>query len=395
MYTVCSKRGKPLAVLRVLIQSSHEQAQHELNALSTVSAHSLAPRPLSNVTSLSLDDGFAQPVPLIVLDYVKSCVPCEEALSRAREPADAVDLLESAGSLLGMLHSRCAAGDSMRFVYEGGGCCDLWKHVNGEGLNELPCDSFYSSRVPELRRAIGPNAPLPRGFCHGDAFLDNILANTESNTAEKLVDWEDAARGTPLLFDVACISASAAFAPLSLSLTNEQTEQTEAVKRVEAVLRGYTKHRKLQGKEIHLMLPAMRAALLCNYHFRALCVSQESANELKDRIEMLERVSFCKAIERAVSAAASPGSAGRKQRASKRERKSQPESRFELSGKGRIGRTTSIFRKAARWLRRNVRAVAVQAAFVAAAVGIVWSSTSQQDQQQRNRSVHTSAQQSS
>lgn len=372
LYTVSDSSGFPCCVARLLLHSTVEQAQHELACLQLVSKLShAAPKPLSTSVHTIALDGIGEDVPLLLLERVGG-EPCDAVLSRCEDPTEITETLESCGSLLALLHSRCSAADSttsIRLVSEGsGGCCDLWKHVDASSssVHDLPDDainsrSFYSSRLPEVRMAL-LDSRLPRGFCHGDAFLDNIV--TSKGIASKLVDWEDAAGGAPLIFDLACLAASIAFAHTSESLTRERSANREAAHRVQSMLQGYVRRRQLQQAEVRLLVPAMRAALLCNFHFRAECVGEESADELAQRIKQLESPPYTKAIERAALAVCSSSVI----------QEDKAEFSAEYERPVHILETRNpVFRWANRVLHplgRDVKAFAVQASVAVAAVGI-------------------------
>lgn len=276
----------PWAIARILPFSTAEEAAAELNALQQAPS-GVAPKPLGPSNQL----GFMGEWPVLCMSREKGR-PLDFVLGGFKKEKKRLHTLRRSGRKLAMLHSK-GRGQCLRPVEEGG-CCALEKHISfqermmgaiPEGYEEEK--AFYQRRVGELK-LVFRGADLPRGFVHGDAFLDNFLVR-EGGGSPRLVDFEDACNG-PFLYDIASFAASIAFC-------RDKAVWTEGLKHA---LAGYLEVRRLRAKEARLLVPAMRASLLCNAHFRLASVGRDEANELLQRITLLESASHAKAIERAL-----------------------------------------------------------------------------------------------
>ena len=246
--------------------------------------------------------------PSIVLDFLAGA-PADKVLQAGGAPIVQA-LFAGAGAALAKLHNVPLPGDAelaavgMRDAggpgrYPGrdpAAACFVGRQQEFVGefaadarLTGHPFPPLHAAQVPELVETM--QADVPRGFLHGDPFLDNLLAEEGTGDVVGWIDWEDVAVG-PLLFDVGCAIIGCCYR--SMEGEDNQLDMT----RLTAFLNAYNAVRPLSATERELLLPFMRLALLCNatWRFRNFNVvhagpetagARDSYKELADRIEAL------------------------------------------------------------------------------------------------------------
>lgn len=163
---------------------------------------------------------------------------------------------------------------------------------------------LHSEQVPALVATM--QADVPRGFVHGDPFLDNALA-LDSGEVVGWVDWEDVAVG-PVMFDVGCAIIGCCYR------SAEGEDNGLDYGRLTAFLRGYQSVRPLEPGELAAVVPFMRVALLCNatWRFRNFNIvhevpeAKDSYKELADRLVELKSAAVAAAVAVAVAECSPP-----------------------------------------------------------------------------------------
>jgi Ser/Thr protein kinase RdoA (MazF antagonist) len=254
--------------------------------------------------------------PSIVLDFLAGG-PADKVLASAGGAGAPVDVVRrifgGAGGALAQLHSvalppdaevatagirdaggagrfpgadlaaACFVGQQPAFVAEFAGEASL------EGHPFLP---LHAESVGELVSTM--QADVPRGFIHGDPFLDNLLSEADGSVVG-WIDWEDVAVG-PLMFDVGCAIIGCCYR------SADGEDNALDVARIAAFLRAYVEVRALSPTESRLLLPFMRLALLCNAtwrfrNFNLVHTGPETAEARDSYKELAERLTGLKQPE--------------------------------------------------------------------------------------------------
>lgn len=241
-------------------------------------------------------------VPACLLTFVDG-KPADKVMRNC--PQLATNILKGIGGGLARMHASVvirgkehAQQLNIRWYETNGGCCDVQDQVSGrvlakmEGAKAVRNHSFvrfYKSELVELQKEMKVAQDMPLGITHGDPFADNILVDPETGNLSAFIDLEDVCGG-PLLFDLACCAIGCCFDD------NEPPPRLDFA-RLEALLEGYCKQRKLLSVEREHFVAFMKLTLLCNCSWR-FCKfnvtdkdfpdeARDSYLELQRRIEYL------------------------------------------------------------------------------------------------------------
>lgn len=248
--------------------------------------------------------------PSVVLDFLPGLAADKVLAAHKNEPAVMRRLLRGAAQALAKLHSvqlpssaelqssgirdaggpdRYPGADTAAACFVGQQAQFVTEFAAAPTLGDHPFVPLHAQAVPEVVRTM--RARVPRGFIHGDPFLDNLLAHEESGDVVGWIDWEDVAVG-PLMFDVGCAIIGCCYR--SSSGEDNQLDND----RLQEFLHAYNEVRVMQPTERELLVPFMRVALLCNatWRFRnfnlvhtgpQFAAAKDSYKELADRLVSL------------------------------------------------------------------------------------------------------------
>jgi len=124
---------------------------------------------------------------------------------------------------------------------------------------------WFRSWLPKLVELFR-DVPMPMVLCHGDAYLDNVLAcpgdviddsGKSKAVSLMLVDWEDSCMTNPVV-DLAACAVGTCF---TLTLGEDSVDvKVELIKdRIIALVAGYQQHRPMPEVEKSLLRPMMQA----------------------------------------------------------------------------------------------------------------------------------------
>tara|TARA_B110000208_G_scaffold91566_1_gene115182 strand:+ start:87 stop:2225 length:2139 start_codon:yes stop_codon:yes gene_type:complete len=256
--------------------------------------------------------------PAMLLTFIDGKA-ADAVLRSSSDDADlAAALLRGVGGELAALHSLevPAGAAALREAETDNGCCLVAQHIDGRYWARImasphveghPFVDLYRSAVEELREAMATKG-LPRGICHGDPFLDNMLVDPSTGSLRGFVDFEDGAIG-PLIFDIACACVAACF---RLETLRGSSWQHLDLTRLRFLLEGYCAIRPFTPTERSMFCVFMRVALLCNSTWRFVqfnidhreLKAQRNAHvELADRIEALRSDAAQRAVATCVEGA--------------------------------------------------------------------------------------------
>ena len=251
--------------------------------------------------------------PMMLLTYVDGVAA--DTVLRDAAPGVGTAMLRGAGRALAQLHSLPVpkGAAALREAEVDGGCCLVKDHIDGTYLTKVQSVTghayvaMYEAALVELRSAMATEG-LPRGICHGDPFLDNMLCDAATGEMRGFVDFEDAAIG-PLLFDVACMCVAASFVETGV---RGETWQRLDTNRLRFILEGYCAVRPFAAAESALFTTFMRVALLCNATWRFVnfnvdhpeMTAQRNAHaELAERIVAMQSDVAQRAVQACVDGA--------------------------------------------------------------------------------------------
>lgn len=183
------------------------------------------------------------------------------------EPGAEGAVLARLGELLALLHSMPLPEGVTLLAPEapGGHClCDMGTFM--ECASE-PASLFkgqdsehaawFRGQLPALT-ALWAKMPGPRVFCHGDAYLDNVMVKANGTAFDlMLVDWEDSNATNPVV-DLAACAVGTCFT-LSLGEGSEAKSVELVQGRLAALVSGYERKRPLSAEERALLRPSMQA----------------------------------------------------------------------------------------------------------------------------------------
>ena len=251
--------------------------------------------------------------PMMLLTFVEG--KPADAVLREADHGVGTDMLRGVGRALAQLHSLPipTGVTALREAEVDGGCCLVKDHIDGTYLTKVRSVTghayvaMYEAALVELRSAMATEG-LPRGICHGDPFLDNVLCDAATGEMRGFVDFEDGAIG-PLLFDVACLCVAASFVATGV---RGETWQRLDTNRLRFILEGYCAVRPFVPAEAALFSTFMRVALLCNATWRFVnfnvdhpeITAQKNAHaELAERIVALQSGVAQRAVQACVDGA--------------------------------------------------------------------------------------------
>jgi Ser/Thr protein kinase RdoA (MazF antagonist) len=182
-------------------------------------------------------------------------------------------VLEGMGRILGQIHSVVVPAEKTLVSYTQGGAVELFRHTQEEFVRDIRSrgNSEFTILYEEELALFRDIEILPCGIIHGDPFMDNFLLDRDSLSVVGVVDFEDACVG-PLIFDIGSAIAGSCFAS-----TQEGRYELDWPS-VEALMRGYGKHRRLTEIESQNIVRWIRIALLLNCAFRFLMYFGRSEN---------------------------------------------------------------------------------------------------------------------
>eukprot|EP00928_Gymnodinium_smaydae_P053623 TRINITY_DN37571_c0_g1_i1.p1 TRINITY_DN37571_c0_g1~~TRINITY_DN37571_c0_g1_i1.p1 ORF type:complete len:404 (-),score=97.63 TRINITY_DN37571_c0_g1_i1:75-1235(-) len=207
---------------------------------------------------------------LIVLEWAVGYQRADHLL--AASPALGGDILSMLGSQLALLHSfPLPDGVSVPKPDAPGGhsLCDMGTFLEcaSDPSKLYPgVDSddarWFRSWLPKLVD-LWARMPEPTVLCHGDAYLDNVLARPSADgsgadgLALMLIDWEDSCLTNPVV-DLSACAVGTCFV-LSLGEGSEDVAVELLKDRFAALVKGYESRRQLSSQERALLLPTMQA----------------------------------------------------------------------------------------------------------------------------------------
>ena len=185
-------------------------------------------------------------------------------------------ILSDLGQLLAEIH--CIVPSPELPSFQQGGAVELARHSRGEFLTPIAqigdpeFTKLYMNELPLFRDLD----QFPVGIIHGDPFLDNVLVDKQTHKLAGLVDFEDACVG-PVMFDIGSAIAGSCFTGSRLDF-----------EKVQALVGGYVKHRKLSILEQQAIPKFVRIALVCNAAFRFLTyagtANSDAFRDLADKL---------------------------------------------------------------------------------------------------------------
>mmetsp|Transcript_107123 Transcript_107123/g.301485 ORF Transcript_107123/g.301485 Transcript_107123/m.301485 type:complete len:355 (+) Transcript_107123:73-1137(+) len=182
------------------------------------------------------------------------------------EPGAEGGLLAILGALLAKLHSLPPPADIAIPAPEapGGHClCDMGSFLEFAGDTASLFQGQDSEDARWFRKWLPALAELwrrmpgPAVMCHGDAYLDNVLAKAGTPLELMLVDWEDACTTNPVV-DLAACAVGTCFT-LSLGEESENVSVELVRERLAALVGGYVRQRPLGDADRALLRPSMQA----------------------------------------------------------------------------------------------------------------------------------------
>mmetsp|Transcript_68208 Transcript_68208/g.118762 ORF Transcript_68208/g.118762 Transcript_68208/m.118762 type:complete len:408 (+) Transcript_68208:47-1270(+) len=205
----------------------------------------------------------------VVLPWAVGYVRADNLL--AQSPAFASAVLQQIGSILAKLHSLPLPDGLVLPRPEAPGghnLCDIGTFMEcaSDPASLFPGQEsedakWFRSWLPNMVE-LWKDVPEPTVLCHGDAYLDNVLAKQGGDAPEDLslllIDWEDSCMTNP----VADLAACAVGTCFTLSLGGEGSEDVavEMIKdRLIALVAGYQQQRLIPSAERALLRPMMQA----------------------------------------------------------------------------------------------------------------------------------------
>jgi Ser/Thr protein kinase RdoA (MazF antagonist) len=219
-------------------------------------------------------------VPCLLLEYIGDSVAADVAVETLG--ADRKRIMEFIGEALAKIHS-VSSMDGLP-SYRDGGAVELYQHINGSLLSAVRAknDSNFTEMYERELKNFAVIDQLPVGIIHGDPFLDNFLVNRHDFMLTGVVDFEDACIG-PLLFDLGSAIAGSCF------VHSDRAGYELDLHSVEVLLRGYERIRPLSQLESTNLTRLVKVALLCNCTFRFLMHSENTYQNLLDKIAFMNQ----------------------------------------------------------------------------------------------------------
>lgn len=274
-HSVTATSGEQFLVkaLRTRLGAWVEENAHQVTTLAAhVASHGLpTPAPVRTVDGslVAILSGPAEneQTYLVVLPWAVGYTRADHAI--ASSPTLATPLLEQLGGILAKLHSL-PAPDSLSLPRPeapgGHNLCDIGTFLEcagnppslfqGQDTEDAKWFRSCLAKFSELWKEV----PEPMVLCHGDAYLDNVLASqSEKGGAVSLVlvDWEDSCMSNPIVDLAACVVGTCF--TLSLGEGSEDVDVTLVQERLTALLTGYQKQRSIPNCERALLRPMMQA----------------------------------------------------------------------------------------------------------------------------------------
>lgn len=201
----------------------------------------------------------------VVLPWAVGYVRADSLLTQS--PASASVVLQQIGNILAKLHSLpLPEGLALPRPEAPGGhnLCDIGTFMEcaSDPASLFPGQEsedakWFRSWLPKIVE-LWKDVPEPMVLCHGDAYLDNVLAKQGEDLSLLLIDWEDSCMTNP----VADLAACAVGTCFTLSLGGEGSEDVavEMIKeRLTALVAGYQQQRVIPRAERALLRPMMQA----------------------------------------------------------------------------------------------------------------------------------------
>lgn len=250
-----------------------EENAHQVTTLAAhIASHGLpTPAPVRTVDGslVAILSGPAEKetTHLVVLPWAVGYTRADHMISSS--PMLASPLLDQLGAILAKLHSL-PPPDSLSLPKPeapgGHNLCDIGTFLECAGNpaslfqgQDTEDAKWFRSWLPKLVE-LWKDVPEPMALCHGDAYLDNVLASQSEKgggISLMLVDWEDSCMSNPIV-DLAACAVGTCFT-LSLGEGSEDVAVTLVQERIIALVAGYQTQRTIPACERALLRPMMQA----------------------------------------------------------------------------------------------------------------------------------------